>query len=188
MHGITRKYLDRRDWKRLLKSRLWMTEGYEERFSGYAALIEVQHVRAPLDCAMETGTIRIVDDGYTWFQWMPLDMNWAASAMLNDRAEIVEWYFDITAQNGLEDGRAYYDDLLLDVVVLPDGTMVLLDEDELLEAQRGGLVTREQAEMAYSVARDIMENVAADVDALAKWTHESIAWMRANTMAKERQT
>lgn len=52
------------------------------------------------------------------------------TTVINEKGEVVQWYFDITLANALtKEGVPYFDDLFLDVVVLPnkdrDGKLIL---------------------------------------------------------------
>ena len=54
--------------------------------------------------------------------------------MFNEKVTIIQWYIDICIQNGVENGRPFWDDLYLDLIVLPYGEMIQKDADELEEA------------------------------------------------------
>ena len=47
-----------------------------------------------------------------------------------DSGRLKGWYCNITRPARLEDGHVWAEDLALDLVVLPDGTMHVLDQDE----------------------------------------------------------
>ena len=72
--------------------------------------------------------------------------------MYNQNKEIIEWYFDISKEIGSENGVSYEDDLYLDVVVNPDGEIILLDEGELKEALDRLEISKEDYDMAYNEA------------------------------------
>jgi predicted RNA-binding protein associated with RNAse of E/G family len=77
--------------------------------------------------------------------------------MLDAAGDIVSYYFDITDSNMLSgDGDSYFYDLYLDVVLLPNGKIYLLDEDELLEALRQGVISQRQFDSAYETARMLL--------------------------------
>ncbi|MGW8821643.1 DUF402 domain-containing protein [Paenibacillus lautus] len=51
--------------------------------------------------------------------------------MLNEKKEIIQWYFDISKNIGISDqGVPFWDDLYLDVIVFPNGNLYIKDEDE----------------------------------------------------------
>jgi hypothetical protein len=86
-------------------------------------------------------------------------------SMYDGEGKIIEWYFDITKANGVdEDGKPYYDDLFLDLVLLPDGQVITLDEDELLEALNNGIITREDYDLAYRVKDRLLDRRIVSLD------------------------
>ena len=54
--------------------------------------------------------------------------------MFDDKGNPLEYYFDINIKNITQKGNARTLDLCLDVLVLPDGSYELVDEDDLLFA------------------------------------------------------
>ena len=63
------------------------------------------------------------------------------SAAYDEKNEIIEWYFDIARCIGKENGIPYEDDFYLDVVLTPNGKIILLDEDEFEEAFKRNEIT-----------------------------------------------
>ncbi|NJD02540.1 MAG: DUF402 domain-containing protein [Ruminiclostridium sp.] len=68
------------------------------------------------------------------------------SRFYNEQDIFLYWYCDIidVLYNGDKDEYTF-EDLLVDVMILPDGTVKVLDADELAEALEKGLVSTEQA-------------------------------------------
>jgi predicted RNA-binding protein associated with RNAse of E/G family len=92
------------------------------------------------------------DVGYKWLNYLPDCKNWCLTAMYNQHNEIIEWYFDITKSNFTNNmGNPCMDDLYLDIVLLPNGEIITLDEDELQEALTKGEIEQEEFELAYRV-------------------------------------
>ena len=70
---------------------------------------------------------------------------------------LFQQYIDITLRNDVtENGDAAFYDLLLDVVVLQDGTPRVLDTDELEESLSGGSITREEYDLARQTADEVV--------------------------------
>jgi predicted RNA-binding protein associated with RNAse of E/G family len=85
-------------------------------------------------------------------------------AIYDDKKRIVEWYFDITRKNSIdENNNPYCDDLYLDVALMPDGHIVILDEDELQEAYNNEKITKNEYEMAFIVKDKIIKNGTVNV-------------------------
>ena len=69
--------------------------------------------------------------------------------MMNPENEVLVWYIDMIAGQGKDtDGVVYIDDLYLDLVVYPDGTVLEDDMDELEEALRNGDISQELFDLA----------------------------------------
>lgn len=175
---MKRKHSDRADWLRLIKKKFTLKYIKNEEFDGYVSTIEVEKVREPLIKNMLGVEVCVVDDGYTWLQHVPVDKHYALTTMYNDRKEIVQWYFDITKQNGVDDkGIPYFDDLYLDVVVLPSSKILLLDEDELRAALDNGDITLEDYNLAYREAKFIMQGMAASAKKLSEFSNRYLELM-----------
>ncbi len=75
------------------------------------------------------------------------------TAMMNSDNDIVVWYIDMIASQGLDtDGILYFDDLYLDLVVYPNGEIMVDDLDELEEALRQSDITQAQFDLAMNTA------------------------------------
>ena len=90
--------------------------------------------------------------------------------MYNEKNEIIEWYFDISRKIGKENGIPYEDDLYLDVLVVPNGEIKLLDEDELETARKRLEINENEYKMAYKEANNLMEKLKNNKEKLKKFT------------------
>ena len=79
--------------------------------------------------------------------------------MYNERNEIIEWYFDVAREIGKENGVPYEDDLYLDVVVMPTGKIILLDEDKLKDAYERLEVNKIDYDMASTEAKNLIKQL-----------------------------
>ena len=105
--------------------------------------------------------------GYKWLKYLPLDEYWCLSVLYNPENEIVEWYFDISKKNFIdENGTPCTDDLFLDLVILPDGQMIVLDADELQEALERKEITTDDYNHAYKVLEQIKDSQYSNVSFL----------------------
>ena len=73
--------------------------------------------------------------------------------------KIIQWYIDITYENGVECGEPYMVDLFLDIVVLPTGEIIEKDHDELEEALRQNWITQSQYELAYKTFHNVLKQI-----------------------------
>lgn len=125
-------------------------------FSGYISLIKIEKVKQKITVDYEQSEKVLLDDGYKGLIFLPDEANWCVSVIYNTSNEVVEWYFDITKVNSInEQGIPFYDDLYLDIAVSPNFKVVILDEDELKEALDSKEVTQSDYEMAYNTCNNI---------------------------------
>jgi predicted RNA-binding protein associated with RNAse of E/G family len=84
--------------------------------------------------------------------------------MFDDQERIVEWYIDTCRSQGITDqGVPWFDDLYLDVVVLKDGEVFLLDEDELEDALSRKHITTGDYDLANRTAKELLHAIDAHV-------------------------
>lgn len=144
----------------------------EEYFKGNICLLKLNRVENPwyvkdfgkIDC--------IVDNNYKWLEIYPDNEKYAITAMYNDKNELIEWYFDMAKNIGKENGIPYIDDLYLDLVIKQDGTVVILDENELEAALKTGDITEEDFELAYNTMRRIKSKYVNNLDELYDFTNK----------------
>lgn len=102
----------------------------------------------------------LIDDGYYIFEIIPKNENYTIRIFVNDNKEILEYYFDITYKNGLDEETniPYYEDLYLDITVKNDKIEVL-DEDELQEALDNKEITKEQFDLANKTKDELIKTI-----------------------------
>lgn len=121
-----------------------------------AGLIQMQKLAEPLYVTYPHTTTPkcIAANGYSWLQLAFKNYNLWCTAMFDEQNTLLECYFDVTANNYLHpEGNSYFEDLYLDIIFFPDGTINLLDEDELLDALNKKIITPNQVEQAYTTAK-----------------------------------
>ena len=99
----------------------------------------------------------IVDNNYKLLGFYDYNSKIKLSAFYNDNNELIEWYFDVAKNIGFENGSPYEDDLYLDVILRPNGKILLLDEDELKSALEESKITKEDFDLAYFEANKLMK-------------------------------
>ncbi len=159
---MKRRYLHRKDWKRILKRDYKEMKIEDEDFNGYIALLTLIEVSEPLLIKYLDTEICIVNNHYSWLQQLPLDENFAITTMFDDKGEIIQWYIDITYQNGVEDRLPFMVDLYLDIIVLPTGEIIEKDQDELLEALQNHEITQQQFDFAYNIFNQVLNQIQND--------------------------
>lgn len=155
---LERKDLLRFNWSRILEREHKAAVLETEDGQVAVGLIQLIKVKEPLYKSFNGRTICLADDGYSWLIVIPEKKNTALTVMMDKTGHIIEYYFDITDANYLDNQNSWFYDLYLDVAILDDGSLHVLDEDELDEAYWKGKITHKQ----YKTALDTK-------DKLIKW-------------------
>mgnify|MGYP003296566621 FL=1 len=91
--------------------------------------------------------------------------------MMNADNEIMLWYIDMIAGQGIDnDGVPYFDDLYLDLVVYPDGTIKVDDMDELEDALEAKDITQEQFALAIHTGNKLKTGLLSDINSFIGYT------------------
>jgi len=148
-----RKYGDRRDWPRILSSDYAQMQISDDHFDGHITLYRMHDVREPLYVPNCGHKLCIVDSGHSWLHQIPRNGRFAVTAMFDMDGNIGQWYIDICSDTGVgDDDVPWFDDLYLDIVVLPSGQFELIDVDELQEAFDSSAIDLDMYNSAWAEA------------------------------------
>lgn len=101
--------------------------------------------------------LRLADNGFAWMTHFPRGAHHTVTTMYDDAGAVLQWYIDICRAHGVDEtGMPWFDDLYLDIIVYPDGGVVVLDEDELDAALAAGAVTEAEHALAWREARHLL--------------------------------
>ncbi|MDO5003631.1 MAG: DUF402 domain-containing protein [bacterium] len=102
----------------------------------------------------------VIDNNYYIMEVIPKNENYAMRVFFNNKKEILEYYFDVSLENGMdkETGIPYYDDLFIDVTKTKDKVEVL-DEDELEEALDNNEISITDFELANKIRDILLEQI-----------------------------
>lgn len=141
----------------------------DESLNSYITLKEVKELTEPHIIPVNGEWITKLDKGYTILEYSPIDELYNVRAHINDKKEILEYYFDIILQRETrkEDGVdiPFYNDLYLDVIVYQKAAtksepFILLDDrDELKAALKEEKIDQEEYDLAYKVANALMKEI-----------------------------
>ena len=147
---MKRKRSDRSHWSRVTRRRFVIERLDSEEFTGYVTLFCIDDVREPLWVPLGMSRICVADAGYLWLQHYPANSRYTITTMFDAAGQVVQWYVDVCKQHGIdENGIPWYDDLYLDIALLPSGEIALLDADELDRALQQGLISQEDHDLAW---------------------------------------
>ena len=136
-----------------------------EEKNTYITLKEVKAVEQPYSVYINGERVKKLAKDFTIIEYTPLDKKYNVRIHVNDKKEILEYYFDIIAENKIKDGIPFYNDLYLDVVYFQpaatkEGTYIqLVDCNELEEALKENIIDKEQFDMAYIEAEKLMKEL-----------------------------
>jgi len=157
-----RRDMRRTDWKRILKRDYVAERCTFQGVEGIASLIMIREITQPLTVRNGDHDVTIVDRGMSWVQVALQDQYVWATVMFDRQGRLLQLYFDITNGNCLEPAdNPTFEDLYLDIVMEPDGSLYVLDRNELDEAFKAGKITAEQ-----------YERTVAEGERLYKWLQE----------------
>ena len=156
---IKKRYADRRDWGRITQRHYVHEQVENEVFKGYVTLLQLIEVASPFDVRYGDEIVRIADAGYVWVQQFPSDAHHAVTSMFDATGQLVQTYIDICLRTGVEDGRVYWEDLFLDLIVLPSGVVLLIDADELEAALEQGIVSEAEYALAWAEAKRLQKQL-----------------------------
>ncbi|MBE6936425.1 MAG: DUF402 domain-containing protein [Ruminococcaceae bacterium] len=130
-------------WQSRGASIAWFrAEETDTPWPGAVSLTVIGEMARPMIVPSPKGPITAVGPGFHWLQFAPRDEHWWLTAMYNERRELVQFYFDLTLENHiLPHGDSWCEDAWLDLVIEPDGTAHLLDEEELAAARDAGAIS-----------------------------------------------
>ncbi len=87
-----------------------------------------------------------------------LNQGFKVSKVFNKEQELVYWYCDIIQQKpGPEPDTMIFEDLLIDVILHRDGSVQILDIDELAEAFEQGLISGDEVTRALRTLDSLLK-------------------------------
>ena len=124
----------------------------------YLAIKKFINVEKPF--ILQSG-VCLIDNGYYMAEVIPKKENYIMRIYFNEKKERIEYYFDVTLQNGLDEKSniPYYDDLYLDVTINRNGEVKVLDEDELLEALNRKEISEDEYNLANKTKESLLESI-----------------------------
>ncbi len=101
-----------------------------------------------------------IDNGYFVVELTPIDENYNIRYYFDDKKNYIDYYIDITYENGVMYKMPYYVDLYLDIIHYPkENTIEFVDEDELKDALKSKVISKRDYDMAYEVGNKLIEEL-----------------------------
>lgn len=142
----------------------------EDFFNGYLCKINVK-VDKPIIVNNSIENICVSDNNYEWILVYPDKEKYAITIMFDEKGNIIQWYFDIAKETGIENGVPYEDDLYLDFIISSKLQKIVMDEDELKEAFNQKIITKKDLNLAYKTLEKLDKVYASNINYLIEFTN-----------------
>ncbi len=168
---MKRSRLSYDEWKCIVSKDISGKTINSELLNGYIGLIDIKEVDKAQIWKYNGEEIVVCDKGRKWLSILPCDDWYCITAMLDENEKILLWYIDMIAAQGIDaDGIPYFDDLYLDLIVYPDGTVIVDDMDELEDALSKGDITQEQFDLALGTSHKLQQGILSDISSFIEFT------------------
>lgn len=147
---IKRKYANHPDWKRIIERDYKQTFLDTTDFQGHVSLLIINKVTDPFYVTNNNEKICLLDNGYSWLQYFPVGKQFSLTSFFDENGQLIQHYIDICCEYLVENDIPFIDDLYVDIVVMPNGEIIILDVDELEEALAQGHITSHLHEIALA--------------------------------------
>lgn len=109
-------------------------------------------------------------EGYSWLEFYDYNSKFRLTAIYDDKGKIVEWYFDLSREIGKMNGYPYHEDWYLDVVLTPEGDVILLDEDEFDEAYKKFEMTEDEYIEGKQLVKELIDRLQGKEEKVGEFT------------------
>ncbi len=168
---MKRSKLSYDEWKCIETKKLKGKRVNTDFFKGYIGILEIEKVTKKQIWRFNDEDIIVCDIGIKWLSILPQNEFYCITAMLNENDDILLWYIDMIAEQGIDaDSIPYFDDLYLDLVVYPNGMNKVDDMDELEEALVRKDITEKQFNLAIDTSNKLKNGLLSNIVTLVDFT------------------
>lgn len=155
----------------------------------HLTLINIHKVATKISVDYDDSDTCLVDDGYKCMMYLPVGKTWCLSVFIDNNNKIIEWYFDMTKMNALDNkDKPYFLDLYLDIAVSAKGFLVILDEDELDEAYEKGIIDGSDCQLAHETCQYLIKEVIPNSAFMNQFFYRHLERLTQMKNNKERST
>lgn len=163
------------EWKCITSKNITGKQVDIPQLKGYLGLLAINTVSEKQIWKYTKSNVVVCDNGYHWLTIMPSDEFYCITVMMDDGYEMKVCYIDMIDTQGYDDdGVPYFYDLYLDLVVYPDGNIIVDDMDELQEALRAGEITDAQYNKAIAASRKLQAGLLSDIGEFQHYIKEML--------------
>lgn len=175
----------RTDWTRIKKREYFSRACTLDSRPARESLILIRDITSPLTVTSAGMPVKIVEKNYSWIQVAQEGSFWWLTAMFDEKGNLLQMYFDITAGNLFDDPEnPKFRDMYLDLVLRPDGVVVLLDEDELNEALAKQEITQAEYDQTLSACQKLHQHLLAHPHGVMDYCRKTYRSLRAELEAR----
>lgn len=157
---MKQKHADRPNWGRILIKRYFQEYISNDEYEGYISYLLLDKAKETLTVKYDTDEICIVDDGFSWMMFFPKNKLYSLTVMINQDYKVLQWYFDIIKSMELtNEGIPLINDMYLDYVVLPNGKLIVKDEEELKNALIDEIISDEEFKIALHEGMKLKKSI-----------------------------
>ena len=148
----------------------------EEKFDCYTCVKHIKSIDKQYITSHLKNNLCLLDTGYYIIEYIPLNEQYIIRIFMNEKKEILQYYIDITKENGIENDIPFYYDLYLDITidVLSENLITLWDESELIEAVKSKDVSSEDYTMAHNIADKLLNQIKNNENKYITRDHKKI--------------
>ena len=104
--------------------------------------------------------VTYIDQNYYVVELTPLKEHYNIRYYFDEEQKFIDYYIDISLENGIQYKIPYYIDLYLDILHYPKSdTVQFCDEDELEEAFKKKIISKRDYDMAYQVGNKLLKEI-----------------------------
>ena len=159
------------DWKCIVSKNIVGVMLNSDLLNGYIGLIEIEEVSKAQIWNLNGKKIIVCDKGKKWLSILPKNDGYCITAMMDHNGNILLWYIDIIAAQGIDEDKVpYFYDLYLDLVVYPNGKIIVEHMDELKEALRKQEINQDQYNFALETSNRLQNGILSNISFLKDYT------------------
>ncbi len=158
--------------KRLIRDKQWFFQYFpyhqiymdNHLFKGWVAINYLTDGETRFWTYDKSGDVAVCGKDMIWMTIIPDNASRSISAFFLPNRRVSAWYIDVIEATGFdEDGILYFIDKYLDVILTPQGDVILCDKDELDAAYSSGELTEEQYRHAIAEGERIIDELGSDI-------------------------
>ena len=153
------------EWKCILSKNRIGKQVDMPQIKGYLGLLTINAVSEKQIWKYDNKEVVVCDNGYHWLTILPRDEFYCITVMMDKDYQMKVSYIDMIDTQGCDEDKVpFFYDLYLDLVVYPNGDIIVDDMDELQEALASGEITVSQYNQAITTSQKLQSGLLADID------------------------